>query len=363
LESHLAEAVARGRDPEEARRAFGTPLRHREASRDTRRVVWLDDFLMDLRYAVRVLRRQPGFLAAAVLSLGLGIGANTAIFGLIDAVILRAMPVSEPHQLVQITRSYAGGQPGASFSYPLFEYLRDGSHVFSGIFAQSTSINRIDIDVHGSTDRVNAALVSGTYYAVLGMAPAAGRLLTADDDVPGASGVAVMSDRYWQRQFARDPAAVGTTLSVNGFRVTIIGVTPPTFFGTLPGTDTDLTFPLSMARLVRGGDDAWRQSDGYNFLSVMGRLRPGMTSDHAAAEIRTIFTCRLQVQARHTNNPNDLRRILGQGVGLVSARGGFNALRVRFSEPLLILMVIVGQHLEAWPAWRSRSGLVPRSSR
>jgi predicted permease len=342
LESHVAEAIAHGRDPEEARRAFGAPLRQREASRDVRRVVWLDDFLMDLRYAVRVLRRQPGFLAAAVLSLGLGIGANTAIFGLIDAVMLRALPVSDPRQLVEITKTYAGGQTGA-FSYPLFEYLRDGSHVFSGTFAQSTSINRTDIGVHGKTDRVNAALVSGSYYAVLGMAPAAGRLLMADDDVPGASGVAVMSDRYWQRQFARDPSAVGATFSVNGAEVTIVGVTPPAFFGTLPGTHTDLTFPLSMARLVRGGDDTWRHSDGYNFLSVMARLRPGITSDHAAAEIRTIFTSRLQAEVlRAVGHPNDQRRILGQSVGLVPAASGFNGLRARFSQPLLILMVIVG---------------------
>ena len=341
LESHVAEAIAHGRDPEEARRAFGVPLRQREASRDVRRVVWLDDLLMDLRYAVRVLTRQPGFLAAAVLSLGLGIGANTAIFGLIDAVMLRAMPVSEPQQLVEITRRYAGGQTGA-FSYPLFEYLRDGSHAFSGMFAQSTSISRTDIDVHGSTDRVNAALVSGSYYAVLGMPPAAGRLLSADDDVPGASGVAVISDRYWQRQFARDPSAVGATFSVNDAVVTIVGVTPPAFFGTLPGTDTDLTFPLSMARLVRGGNDSWRQNDNYNFLSVMGRLRPGMAPDRAASETRTIFANRMRAEAGQALDPNEQRRILGQSVILVPAHGGFSGLRAKFSEPLLILMVLVG---------------------
>src|SRR5262249_16639131 len=128
LESHVAEAIADGRDPEEARRAFGPALRHRETSRDIRRAIWLDDFPIDLKHALRVLKRQPGFLAAAVLSLGLGIGANTAIFGLVDAVMLRAMPVSDPEQLVEITRRYAGGQLGA-ISYPLFEYFRDGSHV------------------------------------------------------------------------------------------------------------------------------------------------------------------------------------------------------------------------------------------
>ena len=341
LESHIAEAIAHGRDPEEARRAFGGALRQREASRDIKRIVWLDDFLMDLRYAVRMLRRQPGFLAAAVLSLGLGIGANTAIFGLIDAVLLRAIPVVDPDQLVQITRIYAGGQTGVSFSYPLFEFVRDSSQVFSGMFAQS-SVNRTDIDIHGATDRINATLVSGSYYSVLGVAPAAGRLLLADDDVPGAPGVAVINDRYWQRQFARDPTAVGATFSLDGTAVTIVGVTPPDFFGTLPGTDADLTFPLSMARLVRGGDDAWRHMNGYNFLSVMARLRPGITSDRAAAEIRTIFASRMQAEVARTQNPNDQRRILAQSVGLASARSGFNGLRARFSEPLLILMVIVG---------------------
>jgi predicted permease len=341
FESHVADAVAEGRDSAEARRAFGAALRHREASRDIRRVMWLDDFLMDLRYAARTLARQPGFLAAAVLSLGLGIGANTAIFSLIDAVMLRAMPVSEPQQLVQITRSYAGGQTGGNFSYPLFEYLRDGNHVFSGLFAQSSSVNRVRIDVHGVTERVNAALVSGSYHAVLGMTAATGRLLVAEDDVPGAPAVAVISYRYWQRHFARDPSVVGATFSLESAAVTIVGVTPPEFFGTLPGTDPDLTLPLSMARLVRGGDDMWRRLDGYNFLSVMARLRAGTRSDHAAAELRTIFSNRLQAQASRTHDPNERRRILGQGVGLVSARSGFIWLRLRFSEPLLILMVIV----------------------
>jgi predicted permease len=342
LASHVAEAIAHGRDPEEARRAFGAPLRQREASRDIKRLVWLDDFLTDLRYAIRTLWRQPGFLAAAVLSLGLGLGANTAIFSLIDAVMLRAMPVAEPQRLVQITRSYAGGQTGGSFSFPLFEYLRDGSQAFSGLFAQNNGTADVDIDFHGATDRVNAALVSGSYYAVLGLTPVAGRLLSVDDDKPGALGAAVMSDRYWERHFARDPSAVGATFDLNGAAVTIVGVTPPEFFGTLPGSDPDLTFPLSMFTVGRGGDDSWRHSDGFNFLAVMARLKPGATADYAAAQIRTSFANRVQAQASQTHNPKDQKRILAQGLGLISAQSGFNRLRVQFSEPLLILMAIAG---------------------
>jgi predicted permease len=337
LESHIAEAIADGRDPAEARRAFGAPLRQREASHDLRRVVCLSDWLMDVRYAARTLRRQPGFLVAAVLSLALGIGANTAIFTLIDAVLLRAIPVSEPQQLVQITRIYSQGQRGTSFSWPLFQYLRDATHVFSGMLAES-SVNFVDIDVHGGTERVTSALVSGNYYSVLGVTPAAGRFLIADDDVPGAAGVAVISDRYWQRRFARDPSAVGKMFSVNDVAVTIVGVARSDFFGTLPGTDPDVTLPLSMARFTgRWDDDTWRREDGMNFLSVMARLKPGTAPEQAAADVRAIFQSFMQVQASR-----GIRMRSGQQLGLQTAQNGFDRLRARFSQPLLILMAIVG---------------------
>src|SRR5215831_18890715 len=149
LESHIAEAIAEGRDPAEARRAFGAPLRQREASRDIRRIAWLADWLMDVRYALRTLRRQPGFLIAAVLSLALGIGANTAIFSLIDAVLLRSIPVQDPQQLVQLTRTYAHDQRGTSFSWPLYRYLQDGAHSFSGMLAEDNGVSRVEIDLHG----------------------------------------------------------------------------------------------------------------------------------------------------------------------------------------------------------------------
>ena len=336
LESHIAEAIAAGRDPVEARRAFGPPLLQREMSRDIRRVVWLGDSLMDFRYAMRALSRQPGFLVAAVLSLALGIGANTAIFSLIDAVVLRAIPVSKPEQLVQLTRVYSKGQRGTSFSWPLYRYLRDGTQAFSGMLAEDSGINRIDIDLHGS-ERVDAAAVSGNYYAVLGLTPAAGRLLVPEDDVLGAQGVAVISDQYWQRRFARDPSAIGQVFTLKSVPVTIVGVTPPEFFGTLPGTNPDVTLPLSMSRLTgRWDDDAWRQRDGMNFLSVMGRVKPGTSSGQALVDVRAIFLSFVQAQAGQGI------RMAGQQIGLQTARNGFDRLRWRFSQPLLILMAIVG---------------------
>jgi putative ABC transport system permease protein len=341
LESHIADAIADGRDPAEARRAFGAPLRQREASRDIRRVVWLGDWLMDLRYAVRTLRRQPGFLIAAVLSLALGIGANTAIFSLIDAVLLRALPVSEPDRLVQLTRIYANGHTGTSFSWPLFQYLQESTHTFSGMFAQANDVSRIDIDLQGTAERVTAAMVSGTYYPVLGLTPGAGRLLSAEDDGPGAAAAAVISDQYWQRRFARDPSAIGRVFRLNNVPVTIVGVTPPEFFGTLPGTSPDMTLPLSMMAST-GGYEAWRESDGFNFLSVMARLEPGTPSAQAAADARAVFLGRMQALAGQTRNESARRRLLQQRVDLAPARNGFNSLREEFSRPLLILMVIVG---------------------
>jgi predicted permease len=341
LESHIAEAIAEGRDPEEARRAFGAPLRQREASRDIRRVAWLADWLMDVRYAMRTLSRQPGFLVAAVLSLALGIGANTAIFSLIDAVLLRALPVPEPQQLVQITRIYSNGRAG-SFSWPLFQYLQDGAHVFSGMFAEGTSVSRIDIDLHGSAERITAAFVSGNYYSVLKLTPAAGRLLVSEDDAPEVPGVAVISDGYWQRRFARDSSAIGRVFTVNNVPVTIVGVAPSEFFGTLPGTNPDMTLPLSMTRVTSGAYAAWRQSDGFNFLSVMARLKRGTSSEQAAADIRAIFLSRAQAQASQAPNQNERRRILDQQLGAEPAQNGFNRLRAQFSRPLVILMAIVG---------------------
>jgi len=342
LESHIAEGIAEGRNPEEARRAFGAPLRQREASHDIRRVAWLADWLMDVRYAMRTLGRQPGFLFASVLSLALGVGANTAIFSLIDAVMLRALPVPEPQQLVQITHIYSDGQGPTSFSWPLFQYLRDRSHVFSGMFAQRTSVSRIDIDQHGAAERITAAFVSGNYFSVLRLTPAAGRLLVSEDDAPDAPGVAVISDGYWQRRFARDPSAVGSVFTVNNVPVTIVGVAPAAFFGTLPGTNPDMTLPLALTRLTSGAYAAWRRSDGFNFLSVMARLKPGTSPEQAAADVRAIFLSRAQAQAAQEPNQNERRRIVEQQLGAEPAQNGFNRLRVQFSRPLVILMAIVG---------------------
>lgn len=227
VQKHVRSGRTRAEAVRQARLMFGGIEQVKEECRDARGMRWLEDLWMDLRYALRTLRRSPVFLAVAVLSLALGIGANSAIFSLIDAVMLRAMPVQEPERLAQFEVIRADSNRG-SFSYQLFTYFREHSQSFTDIFAD-TSVQP-EIAFKGAEERVNAELVSGSYHSVLGLEPAAGRLLNPNDDrAPGVSPVAVISYRYWKRRFALDPGVIGRSFTLNGSVFTIIGVTPKEF--------------------------------------------------------------------------------------------------------------------------------------
>ncbi|MBZ5619790.1 MAG: ABC transporter permease [Acidobacteriia bacterium] len=253
VEQLIQDYIAAGMEPREAQRRarleFGGIEQIKEECRDVRRLRWLRDLAQDLRYALRTLSRSPGFLAVAVLSLALGIGANTAIFSLIDAVMLRPLPVRQPERLVQIARLTAEGAP-LTVSYPLFEYFRDHVQSISGAFVETNVWPSILLN---GAETVYGELVSGSYYSLLGIEPAAGRLLEPQDDAaPGASPVAVISYHFWQHNFAGDAATIGKTFTIRSTLFTIVGITPPGFMGTIPGRDPDITIPLSMAKEVRG---------------------------------------------------------------------------------------------------------------
>jgi len=240
----IEDYTAAGMDRTEAERRafleFGNVAQIEEACRDARGR-WREDLATDLGYACRTLRRSPGFSAVAVLSFALGIGANAAIFTLINAVMLRTLPVKQPDRLVQIAR-LLDGRPGL-VSYPLFEHFRDNVKSISSAFAQGTSDQAIVID--GEDEFVTADLVSGGYFIVLGIEPAAGRLLGPDDDVLSPSSpAAVISDRYWQRRFGRSPSAIGKSFTIRDRTFTIVGVTPPSYQGASPGRASDLMLPL-----------------------------------------------------------------------------------------------------------------------
>ena len=243
--SHLSlledEFQRRGMTPEDARlaarRAFGGVEQTKELQRDARSFVWLDDARRDVLYAVRTLRRSPGFAAVAILTLALGIGANTAIFSLMDALLLRRLPVLDAQQLVQVAM-----QP--SFPYPLIGPLAEQREIFSGAFGFSAAA--FNVGPPGAVERTSGAWVSGAYYDTLGLQPISGRLLTREDDRPGAAPAVVITDGYWQREFGRSPRAIGRPILIEGVPVTIVGVSPPGFTGVTIGQIADVTLPLAI---------------------------------------------------------------------------------------------------------------------
>jgi predicted permease len=332
LEMAELDALHRGENPREARLRAGGVAQAAEAVRDQSSIRWLSDFLRDSRHGIRLLRRSPLFSAAAIVSLALGIGANTAIFSLMDAVILQMMPVREPERLVQF---------GRDLSYPLFRQFGQELHCFTDMFAQSSfSMGRHDVVFDGEPEVVNAEMVSGNYYSLLGVSAFAGHVFYPEIDRNRAP-VAVISHAYWKRRFALDPAVIGRSFRWNNRGFTIIGVTPPEFHGVVPGTLPEITLLLSMAGEILD-DPAWLTSDSRRWLSVMGRLRLGYTIEGAQAEVATIYSRVTKAEAEHSRgNEFDRQQILAQRMPLEASGNGFDFLRFRFAEPLRLLMGIV----------------------
>jgi hypothetical protein len=228
-----------------SRRRFGNALILKEASREMWGWHWLETLVQDLRYALRMLGRSHGFTAAAVLSLALGIGANTAVFTLINALLLRMLPVREPRQLVLLGRSNLETNDVHSFPYPFYRELRDNNPVFSGVICYTGMSPALN--VNGSSERVSGELVSGNYFDVLGVRPYIGRLFTREDDnVPGAERVAVLSHGFWARRFGADPGIVGKVIRLNTLPMTVIGISPPRFDGLDIGQSADIRVPIVM---------------------------------------------------------------------------------------------------------------------
>ena len=333
IEDYMAAGMNRAEAERRAFLEFGNAAQIEEGVRDVRGR-WLEDLGRDLRYALRTLGRNRGFAAVAVLSLALGIGANAAIFSLINAVMLRALPVKEPGRLVQIARVAPDGRPVA-VSYRLFEYFRDNVTSLSGAFAHSAGDQAIVID--GEEDFVTRELVSGGYYTVLGIEPAAGRLLgPADDVLSPSSPAAVISDRYWQHRFARSPSAIGKPVTIGDRVFTIVGVTPPSFQSARAGHTPDIALPL-----VPMMSDVQRTEISNNWLSVLGRLKPGATVEQANAEVQVLWSSFLQSQVAQARE-KDRAGILQQRAAAFSSPDGINPFRYDSAKSLLILMGIVG---------------------
>jgi predicted permease len=347
LEREIEENIARGMSREEARyaalRSFGGIERVKEESRDERGIRLLDEVRQDLRYGLRILLKKPGFTVVVVITLALGIGANTAIFSLINAVLLKMLPVKNPEQLVLFNQDN-GGTRSDSFSYSAYKLFQDHNDVLSGVLAYYPL--RLTVSVDGQPEpAVSGQLVTGNYYAVLGVNAVLGRTIVPDDDqMPGEHPVCVISYNYWQRRFARDPAIVGKTIHLSGAPFTIIGVTPPEFFGLEVGSSLDVSIPVMMQEQVTPGIRSFMQ-DGNNRFRVMGRLRSGIIMQHAQASMGLLYQqfladrfARLSSSSKG-KKPN--QSMLEQRLVLASGSRGLSELRRQFSQPLLVLMSMV----------------------
>lgn len=305
-------------------------------------------FAHDFRYAVRTLARTPGFTVVVVLTLGLGIGANTAIFSLMDQVLLRLLPVKDPGQLVQLDGPgpFSGRtQNERTFSYPMYAGFRDRNEVFSGLVARYGA--SATLTFRNQAERVDVELVSGNTFDVLGVAPAVGRALTAEDDrVPGGHPVAMLSYSYWQRRFAGDPGVLNQSVIINSSPMTIVGVAPPAFAGVMSVSAPDVFVPLMMkAQMTPTWDDLDNRRSRW--VVVVGRLKPSVTVDAAKAQLDVVYQQineqeLVEVPAFAQASATFKERFRAKKLTLLPAAQGLSGVRSDFSTPLVVLMGMVG---------------------
>lgn len=307
----------------------------------------------DLVYGARLLAKSPGFTSVAVLSLALGIGANTAIFSLIDTVLLKLLPVKDPQRLVALTDPASSGTSiGTStgersfLSTREFEALRDRTQAFSGMFASQSEMDRNNASIDGKPpEELRTRLVSGGYFTVLGATTAIGRAFTAADERgPGSSPYAVISYAFWQRHFGGSPAALGSRIHIAKADLTVIGVAQPHFLGENVGEAPDLWIPLDMQPQIMPGrmwleDDPGHIAEKVMWLHAMGRLKPGVSRKQAQANVDVIFK---QVVAEEFSKLSQSQPgILKQNLVLHDAGAGISSLRGNMADPLYVLMAVV----------------------
>jgi predicted permease len=341
---HLTESnIAKGMSPKEARyqalKAMEGFEQKKEECRDSRGLNWLENVARDVRYGLRMLGRSPAFTAVAILSLALGIGANSAIFSLIDTLLLRPLPVAHPERLRNLFLTLPE-RPQAFLSYPVFQALQANDRAFTSLATWSNQ--RFQMVSGDEVVHVDGELASGSYFATLGILPVHGRTFTESDDHPSGGNdgpVAVISDRFWNRHFQRSPSAVGSGIILDQIRFTVIGVMPPDFFGAEVGTHPDVWIPISFAD--RAGLPGCIASRSCWWLIVIGRMKPGITAEQANAELTTIGGHILQETTPPGWKPAWKKRYRSYTFSSDSGEQGWSFLRLQFSSPLLILMTLV----------------------
>ena len=361
------EQIERGISETEARHAahrrFGNDLLLREESRDMWGWGWLDELGKDIRYGLRMLRKNPGFTAVAVITLALGIGANTAIFTLVDAVMIKRLPVADPGQLYRLGDNnncceMTGTQNGGSFvlyPYPLYKDLRDRTTEFSELAAFTPSLTDLSVrrsHVTSPAEPYSGELVSGNYFTMFGVSAFAGRALMPGDDSPGALPAAVMNYHTWQRQFGSDPSVIGASFTINGVPYTVVGIAPPAFYGdTLRSDPPDFWLPLATDPLLNRLHNRLNRDD-VEWLYLMGRLRPDVqplqVQSHLTAELQQWLWSTGYAQASPEQRSNRAlveqyrEEIARQHIRLTSAGSGVNKMQEDYAAGLRLLETLSG---------------------
>jgi len=355
LEAHLAietdDNIARGMSPRDARdaarRKLGNTALVREEIYHMNTIGFLDAAWRDLRYGARLLRLNPGFALVAILSLALGVGANTAIFQLLDAVRLRTLPVHEPQELMEIriadttggrTGQFSGRRP--NLTNPQWERIRDRQQAFSSALAWSGAA--FNLTAGGEARYAQGLWVSGDFFNTLGIPALAGRIFTAADDRRGcAAPPAVISYGFWQREYAGNPAAIGRSLMLNGHSYDIVGVTPASFFGVEVGRAYDVAVPLCAEPLSRGERSGLDKNDVW-FLAAFGRLKPDWTPKRASAQLAAISGPIFQETLPGRYRAEDAKHYLTFKLGAFDASTGVSTLRRNYESPLWLLLATTG---------------------
>jgi len=327
VEMRTHDFVAAGMSPEEARhkatRLFGNQLLLKERTRDMDTIDWIDTLWQDLRYGWRLLRKSPGFAAVAVLSLALGIGANTAIFSLANAILLKKLPVTDPDRLVTI---------GRSVNYPFFRELDRRNGVLDGL-AGRFSID-LNLTAGGSTERMHGELVSGSYFRVLGVGATLGRVLTEEDDgAEDAHPVCVISYDLWQKKFGGAPDVLNKAILLDARPFQIVGVSKRGFRGAALQVRSDMQVPMSMTEFLQGDK---RDSIGWSWLVMIGRLKPGVTRARAEANIDAIG---------HNIDKEQGHEKWKASYPLFPGDQGLDDQRDDFEKPILVLLALVASVL------------------
>jgi putative ABC transport system permease protein len=320
-----------------------------DAARYLTFVGWLDTVFRDLKYTYRTLARTPGFTAVAVLTLALGIGANTAIFSLLDQVLLRLLPVKDPQQLVLLTmkgRHYGSNWGGNAISHPMFRDFRDHNEAFSDMFCRFPT--SASLSFGQQSERVSVELVSGTYFSTLSVVPAMGRILTPEDDVvPSGHPFVVLNYNFWKTRFAGDPQIVGKTLNLNNYKMTVVGVAQAGFDGVELGFSPKIFIPIMMQpQIVVGNPEDMLKTRRTRWVNTFGRLKPGISQQQAKAALQPFMHSMLEmeVQQKEFNRASkyDRDEFLKCSIDVLPGSQGRSYTRRQLTTPLWVLMATTG---------------------